>query len=240
MKKKLLLFVVLPLAGLISFGGAFAVAFLTGPAPAPDPNDVQTQQMRTTQQGDLGLGPGTAQVSAFEQERQKQRAMSENKLKELIQDIEAQIAKYNRRLASLDERERQLAEVQTKLKEDITNLDAMRVDTAAAVANLKIQRDELMKTRIKIDTEEEANLKLQADMLASLEEKNASKMLANMCDAKETGPDDNKDMRINNAAKIVYLINAKKRGPILDSLIKADDKLAALLYLRIKQITVKQ
>jgi hypothetical protein len=168
MKKKLLLFVVLPVAGLISFGGAFAVALLTGSPPAPDPNEAQTQQMRTAQQGDLGLGPRTAQVSAFEQDRQKQRAMSENKLKELIQDIEAQIAKYNQRLTGLDERERQLAEVQAKLKEDVTSLDKMRVDTAAAVANLKIQRDELMKTRINIDTEEQANLKLQADLLGCL------------------------------------------------------------------------
>jgi len=236
MKKKLLLFVVLPVAGLVSFGGAFAVALLTGSPAAPDPNEM----MRTAQQSDLGLGPTTAQVSAFEQERQKQRAMSENKLKELIQDIETQIAKYNQRLAGLDEREKQLAQVQAKLKEDVTELDKMRVDTAAAVANLKIQRDELMKTRINIDTEEQANLKLQADMLGSLEEKNASKMLANMCDVKQTGPGGNQEIRINNAAKILYLITDKKRGPILDALIKADDKLAALLYLRIKQITVKQ
>jgi len=240
MKKKLLLFVVLPLAGLISFGGAFAVALLTGSTPASDPNEAQNQELRTAQQGDLGLGPAAAQMSVFEQEKQKQRAMSESKLNELIQDVEAQIAKYNRRLAGLDARERQLAEVQSKLKEDITRLDTMRVDTAAAVANLKIQRDELLKTRINIDDEEQANLKLQADMLASLEEKNASTMLVNMCGGKTAGVNDTEDMRINNAAKILYLITAKKRGPILDALIKADDKLAALLYLKIKQITLKQ
>ena len=174
----------------------------------------------------------------IEQERQKQRAMSESKLKELIQDIEAQIAKYDQRLVGLDEREKQLAKVQAKLKEDVTNLDKMRVDTAAAVANLKIQRDELLKTRINIDTEEQANLQLQATMLGSLAEKNASTMLTNMCDAKQTGLGDNQETRINNAAKILYLIADKKRGPILDALIKADNKLAALLYLKIKQITV--
>lgn len=240
MKKKLLLFVVLPLAGLASFGGAFALALLTGAPPAPDPNEAQNQAIRTTQQEDLGLSSGAAQVSVFEQEKQKQRAMSENKLKELIQDVEVQIAKYNQRLAGLDARERQLAEVQAQLKEDITNLDAMRVDVAAAVANLKIQRDELMQTRINIDTEEQANLKLQADMLASLTEKNASTMLANMCDAQKAGADGSQEARINNAAKILYLITAKKRGPILDALIKANDKLAAQLYLKVKQISLKQ
>lgn len=240
MKKKLVLFVIVPVAGLISFGGAFAIALLTGAPPAPDPNEIQAQQARSLQQRDLGLGPKDAQLSAFEQERQKQRAMSENKLRELIEDVEAQIAKYNQRLTGLDERERQLAQVQVKLKEDIANLDKMQVDVAAAVANLKVQRDELMKTRIAIDVEEQANMKLQADMLGSLEEKNASTMLANMCGSKQTGPDADREVRINNAAKILYLINAKKRGPILDALIKADDKLAALLYLKIKQISMKQ
>lgn len=240
MKKKLMLFVALPVVGLVSFGGAFAVALLTGAPPAPDPNDSQTPPVSMAQQNALGSSVPARPVSAFEQEKQKQRAMSENKLRELIQDVEAQIAKYNQRLTGLDERERQLAQVQVALKEDIDHLDKMRVDVAAAVANLKIQRDELMKTRIEISNEEQVNMKLQADMLSALEEKNASTMLANMCDSKQTGSSDDREVRINNAAKILYLINDKKRGPILDALIKADDKLAALLYLKIKQISIKQ
>ena len=51
MKKKLILFVVLPVAGLISFGGAFALAILTTSSPPPDPNETQSPQAKAAQSG---------------------------------------------------------------------------------------------------------------------------------------------------------------------------------------------
>src|SRR4030042_1860087 len=154
MKKKLIIVIG---AGLVSFAGMFAVAWLTGKTPAgtkaaepADSNPRAEQKLPEAQL--LAMGPGTADDGKI------RKAMTEKQLKNLVCEIRDKIQEYETKLQGLKVREERLQVAHNELKKDIDELTNLRLELASPIAGLKEERDKLEKTRIEIAKTEQSNL----------------------------------------------------------------------------------
>ena len=238
MNKKLLLFVILPVAALVSFGGMFVTGWLTtSPPPEDDPN-APSPDVVASQQAQLTPTPMVTAQSAQAQEQARQRGMSERQLTELISEMQNKIQQYDQKIESLAAREEQLDVVAQSLKEDVKRLDAVRMEVANAVAGLKKQIQDLEAQRITIEQREQANLLVTAETWAKIDPTNVAKIILSY-DKEAPDPITKKNEHMENAVKVLYLMDVKKRGPVLDALVLDDQaQLAANLSLKIKNIVV--
>ena len=96
MSKKLI--IIIAGAAVLSFGGAFGVAWLTKPEPAAaaEPNAVHAQDLARLQ-AELGLGEAAKPVSAEQKEKERQRAKSEDQLRGLVREVRDKILRHNAR-----------------------------------------------------------------------------------------------------------------------------------------------
>jgi len=233
-KKKL---IIAAAAGLLSFAGAFAFAWLTYSSASDQPDASQQPPVAGTQSergappestlagsGDAGSGPMT-------------KAMTEQQLKNLIQDIREKMREYDNRLQALTVRERRFQMAQDMLKEDIDKLNNLRTELASTVANLKTERDKLLKSRLEIDQAERVNLVSIAATYDKMEANSAGKILANMCVA--AGGDTRgarKDGSLDDAVKILYYMTERTKAKVLAELAVSEPALAAAFSQRLKQI----
>jgi flagellar motility protein MotE (MotC chaperone) len=226
--------------GLVSFAGAFVLAWLTYPSPAGHPNQpehgavagAQPGQGKTlpepglTEAGDMGSGP-------------MKKALTEQQLKNLIQDVRGKMRDYDNRLQTLTVRERRLQMAQDVLKEDIGNLNNLRVELAAAVVNLKNERDKLLKSRLQIDQAEKVNLISIAGTYDKMESSSASKILTNMCATggqTPSGKSGQAHSRYDDAVKILYYMEDRTKAKVLAEMATSEPDLAAALCERLKHI----
>jgi flagellar motility protein MotE (MotC chaperone) len=233
MSKKLI--IIIAGAAVLSFGGAFGTAWLTKPKPAAaaEPNASRPQDMARLQ-AELGLGQATAE----QQEKARQRAMTEEQLRTLVKEVRDKVQEYQDKLQGLEVQEQRLKVAQGELKEDVKALEDLRVEVAAAVAGLKAQRDELERTRIKIADGEKANLKAAALTYEKMESDSAARLLASICKARTANAAD-RATNIEDAVKILSYMTDKKRGGVLTSLMQTEPDLAGALAMRLKQIVEK-
>lgn len=217
--------IILASAAVVSFTGAFAAAWLTRPAAAGaiEPNNASTAV--------------AIQQAGFEQSKEKsrQRALAEEQLRALIRQLQDKIQQYQQKLQAL-EADKQRAEMAAKqLHDQIKRLEDLRVEVAAAVATLKAEKDELARTRIRIEQAEQANLRLLANTYDKMDPDSAAKLLVNMCKAKTQLPRD-MTTNIEDAVKLLFYMNEKRRAAVLGSMMQVDPDVTAFLALRIKQI----
>lgn len=225
-------------AGLVSFAGAFVFSFLRPPSqqelssqssqPAPGDDESQAALSQSQSGAAAASGPVT-------------KAMTEQELKNLILDIRGKIQDYNNKLQALGVRERRLQLAQDMLKKDIENLNSLRIELASAVANLKSERDKLIKSRLQIDQTEKSNLVSIAATYDKMEVSGASKILTNMCAAQITGKtqavkSDSVGGSFDDAVKILYYMSERTKAKLLAELASSEPALAAALCKRLKQI----
>ena len=240
MSKKII--IVAGAAGLVTFAGAFGFAWLSNPSAASGP-----------------LGPGqstpAADISASgASERQsdaaraagapsgsRKKALTEQQLKNLVQDVREKMQEYNDRLQAIAMRERRLQVAHNVLKDDIENLDNLRIEVASAISNLKSERDMLLKSRLEIDQKEKNNLISIAATYDVMKPDGASQILTSMCKPQESeqrgGPGVGaKSSSYDDAVKILHYMEDRPKANILAILAKSEPVLAAGLCQRLKQI----
>ncbi|MCP4613801.1 MAG: hypothetical protein GY845_34360 [Planctomycetes bacterium] len=236
MSKKLI--IITALAGLVSFAGAFATGWLTAPAPPEDPGESIQQEI-------VGVGAvpeiprpvaettgiiGTASGG-------DRKAMTEKQLRNLVFEVREKVQEYDDKLQNLAVREQRLQRTQDTLKEDIQNLDNLRIELATIVADIKSERDKLLKTRLEVAQAEKDNLVLIAATYDKMDASSASKILVSMCTSQtQPGKIDSQSRGFDEAVKILYYMTERTTAKLLAEVTTAEPKLAAFLTQRLKQI----
>lgn len=112
-------------AGLLSFAGVFVFAWLTSPSPVSHPDELKQP---TPAGGKTGQGLPETQIDAIGAVEvasgSMKKAMTEQQLKNLVQDIRGKMWEYNNKLQALEVRELRLQMAQDVLKKDIENLNS--------------------------------------------------------------------------------------------------------------------
>ncbi len=228
-------------AGIVSFAGAFVLAWLSNPAPTGDPNpgkkpaNISAKTPPVPAEEEIELPPRSASTGAV------QRSLTEQQLKSLVQDIRQKMREYEDRLKALGMRERRLQVAQNVLKEDIENLDNLRVEVASAITTLKSERDKLLKSRLEIDQKEKANLMNIAATYDRMDVTGAGKILVSMCKPTDGTQQDSlaeggKEDGYDDAVKILHYMEDRTKGKLLAELASTEPALAASLCQRLKQI----
>ena len=229
-------------AGLVSFAGAFVFAWLTPPsrvslpdeselpALADDTSEPVPPQTRTGAVGTVAADSGPMT-----------KAMTEQQLKILVLDVREKMQEYNNRLQALGVREKRLQLTQDVLKKDIENLNTLRIELASTIANLKSERDKLLKSRLEIDQAEKANMVSIAATYDKMDVTGASKIFTNMCAAQDTSEvqaieSGNVSSSFDDAAKILHYMTERTKAKLLAELATSQPALAAALCQRLKQI----
>jgi hypothetical protein len=229
------MFIMIPVAALVTFGGAFGVAWLTKPAPLDDssPNGTPTQPQ------DMAMVPlsGAAPALAAAQSPSLQRMMSDQQLRDLVREVKDRIQDYETKIRGLEARERRLAMSQKDLQTDIDKLNSLRVDVASAVSELKKQRDTLEQTRIRIEDSEILNLTAVSKTLEGMDADSAGQLVVNICHNAPTDPGvATEEAGQHYAVKLLHLMEAKKRAKLFVSLVSLEPDLAGQLSMKLKRI----
>ncbi|MGB2865511.1 MAG: hypothetical protein WBC05_19430 [Sedimentisphaerales bacterium] len=225
-------------AGLVSFAGAFVFAWLTPPSQVSLPDDLK-QSALAGDESEQGLPQ--PQAGAIATTGPMTKAMTEQQLKNLVQDVREKMQEYNNRLLALGVRERRLQLTQDVLKKDIESLNTLRIELASTIANLKSERDKLLKSRLEIDQAEKTNLVSIAATYDKMDVTGASKILTNMCAAQDTSEMQaieagNVSSSFDDAVKILHYMTERTKAKLLAELATSEPALAATLCKRLKQI----
>lgn len=130
---------------------------------------------------------------------------------------------------------------QDVLKEDIENLNTLRIELTSIIANLKSERDKLLKSRLEIGQTEKTNLVSIAATYDKMDVTGASKIFTNMCAAQDTSEiqaieADNVSSSFDDAVKILHYMTERTKAKLLAELATSEPALAAALCQRLKQI----
>jgi hypothetical protein len=235
MSKKVI--IITAAAGLVSFAGAFVFAWLTQPSQVSLPGDLK-QPALAGNEFEPGLGQSQTVVAASVP---MTKAMTEQQLKNLVQDVREKMQEYNNRLQAIGVRERRLQLSQDVLKEDIENLENLRIELTSIIANFKSEQDRLLKSRLEIAQTEKTNLVLLAATYDKMEVASAGKILTNLCAAKDTNNKQaigsgNVSSSFDDAVKILHYMTDRTKAKLLAELATSEPALAAALCKRLKQI----
>jgi flagellar motility protein MotE (MotC chaperone) len=223
-------------AGLVSFLAAFAASWLIRPARPAD-NARQGQATAEDQQAAADTAQqqeGVTSATEITADGATMKTFSEKELKGLVHDVRQRIQQYDSRLRDIELREQRLRVVHDTVDKDIEGLNNLRVELATMVANLKGQRDALLKSRAEIAQAEKANLVSIAATYDKMDPASASKILSNMCtNQMRTG---RQEGGLDDAVKILYHMTERTKAKLLAEMVASEPKLAALLCQRLKQV----
>jgi hypothetical protein len=225
-------------AGLVSFAGAFVLGWLTKPAPPEHPDrpaqsavaSVETIQEMPRPVIDMTDAVGSVSGS-------ERKSMTEKQLRNLVFEVREKVQEYNNKLQNLTLQEERLQRTQDTLKKDIQNLKDLRVELATIVADIKSERDKLLKSRLEIDQAEKDNLVLIAATYDKMDASSASKIMVSMCTSQtQPGTIDSQSSGFDEAVKILYYMTDRTKAKLLAELTTAEPKLAAFLTQKLKRI----
>ncbi len=240
MSKKVI--IVTGAAGLLSFAGAFVFAWFSNPTPASDPQG--PRQPAHVVDKSLTVEPGrqvdAARLASAPPGSMK-KAMTEQQLKNLVQEVRQKMREYNDRLQAIAMRERRLEVAQNVLKEDIESLDNLRLEVASTITNLKGERDALLKSRLEIGQKEKNNLITIAATYDKMDVTGAGKILTSLCKPADSEPAQLADVgrrsdSYDDAVKILHYMTERTKAKLLAELATSEPVLAAGLCQRLKQI----
>ena len=234
--------IIMTAAGLVSFAGAFVLAWLThsppeSPADPPqEPAQIDGSFQQAFSESDSTVtGPGaTAQASM-------KKSMTEQQLKDLILNIRDKMREYDNKLKDLAVQEQRFKVAQDVIKEDIENLNNLRIELSSTIAKLKAERETLLKSRLEIDKSERVNLVSIAATYDKMDSTSASKIVTNMCKADLTQTvRAGKVSSFDDAVKILHYMTERTKAKLLAELATTEPALAASLCKRLKQIVERE
>jgi flagellar motility protein MotE (MotC chaperone) len=233
--KKILL--ITAAVGVVGFLGAFATGWLTRPTAAEgaSPEDQANGTAQTQMAG--GMTPRILSPSSTAADNSANtRSLTEDQLEELVFEVREKIDEYNKKLAALEKGEERLKIAQQTLKKDVEALNNLRVDLAATAANLKNERDMLIKTRVEVEQAEKGNLVAIAAAYDRMDAARAGEILTNMAMGQsQKGVE--RSANIDDAVKILYYMQERTKAKVLAELVMAEPGLAAMLSRKLKLVT---
>lgn len=233
MSKKL---IIIAAAGLVSFAGAFAVAWFTNPTTAPPPASAEVAGLLAGEQTGISLpAPTAAADSEADAFTKQKKTITEKQLKDLVYQVREKMQEYNRKLQTLELQEQRLQIAQDSLKNDIENLNKLRVELASIVAGIKSERDMLLNSRVKIAQAEKANLTKIAATYDKMDPEAAAKILTNMSQT-QTG---RADRNFDDAVKILNYMTERTKAKLIAAIAETEPTLAAVLCRKLKQVIEK-
>ncbi len=245
MSKKLIL--ITALLGLVSFGGAFAFKWFTKPAPEEQITEPEVSTSATPEvtNDNLFQFKTDAMTENNSEPKTMTRYMSEQQLKNLVNDLQNKMREYENKLQRLKVDEQRLELVQDMLKKDIEKLSNLQVELASTTAIIKSERDKLLNSRLEIERTETNNLASIAATYDKMDATSASMIFANMCNASESATKENMeadkyDDSFDDAVKILYYMTDRTKAKLLAELATSKPDLAADISGRLKQITEVQ
>lgn len=242
MNKKVI--IIAAVVGLASFAGAFATGWFTQPpatAGAAEPNrTVSAQPDSAASAGTLPQikpSPLSPTLTASTDQATAARSMTEEQLKELILEVREKIQDYDRKRQEVEKEKQRLQIAQQTLKKDIETLNNLRVDLAASMADVKNEREMLLKARVEVAAAEKTNLLAIAAAYDKMDAAGASHILTNMA----TGTTKNGNTvaaaaNLDDAVKILYFMQDRTKAKVLAEMAAEEPALAALLSQKLKQV----
>ena len=229
MNKKLI--IIISAAGLVSFAGMFAFAWLTKPTPQTQNYEAE-QATPAHQQAALKLAPPqmltTSSLAAVD--NKTKNTMTEKQLKNLVYEVREKIQEYDHKLEALKIREQRLQTAQETLKTDIEALNNLRIELASTVASLKSEQDKLLKSKVEIAKTEKNNLISIAAAYDKMATEAAGQILTNMSQAQNDNADD--------AVKILYYMSERTKAKVLASIAETEPAISAYFCRQLKQIII--
>jgi len=224
--------------GLASFVGAFATGWCTRPsaaAAASEPNQAAATQAAMPNQLPAPVLSSTPVLPT--DEATAARSLSEEQLKELILQVRERIQEYDRKLTELEKEKERLQIAQQTLKKDIETLNNLRVDRAASVADVKNERDQLMKARVAVAASEKTNLMAIAAAYDKMDPVGASQILTNMAlGSSRPGSGGTPPNNLDDAVKILFYMQERTKAMVLAEMAAQEPALAAMLCQKLKQV----
>ena len=238
-KKKI---IITAAAGLLSFGGAFVFAWLTNPSPASQ-SDESKQSATTGNETELALPkPQIGAIGAVDAAPGPLKSsLTEQQLRNLIQDVRLKMRQYNNKLQVLGVREQRLQMAQDVLKQDIKNLSNLQTELASTTAILKSERDKLDKSKLEIDLAEKTNLVSIAASYDKMDSSSASTILTHMCGVTDPNQAQSNEVSsrqgsFDDAVKILHYMTERTKAKLLAEIATSKPSLAAALSQRLKRI----
>jgi hypothetical protein len=230
-------------AGLVSFSGAFVLGWLTkGEGQQPSPQVEKSAITSEQAEPEVPLPEASAAILQGPGARQMRRGMSEKQLKNLVYEVREKIGEYESKLQGLEVREQRLQSAHEMIKKDIDELNNLRTELALTVAELKNERDKLIKSRVEITAAEKANFTTIAAAYDKMDAPSAGKILASMCSGYDgrQGASEAAASGLADAVKILNYMTERTKAKLLAELVNSEPKLAAVLCQRLKQIVEKE
>lgn len=230
MVKKLILIILL---GLLTFGGAFAVAWFTKGAPQQAVADTIADGEVAASGQESALPQPVVEVAEAGEatESRAGKAITKNQLKDLVYEVRHKAEEYESKLKTLEAREQRLKKSHDMIKEDIEELNNLRVEISSAVTSLKNERDRLSKSMIDISKTEKQNLVTIAASYDKMKSAGACQILTNMSKIESSRGRSG----IDDAVKILYYMTERSRAKLLAELVKTEPQLAALFCQKLKK-----
>jgi len=236
--------IIAAMVGLASFAGAFATGWFTRPqaaAGAPEPNQSAPEQ--TGETAAKGAAPQvppptiSPTLAMPAEQDSSPRSMTEEQLQDLIIEIREKIQRYDQKTTELEKEKERLQIAQQTLKKDIETLNNLRVELAASVADVKSEREMLLKTRVEIATAEKANLLAIAAAYDKMDATGASQILTNMATgSSKTGTAQAAAANLDDAVKILFFMQDRTKAKVLAEMATEEPALAAMLSQKLKQV----
>jgi len=234
--------IIAAMVGLASFAGAFVTGWFTRPtaAAASEPNQSVPMPGGNVAPGVLPQVPPptlSPTLAMAVEQGSAPRSMTEEQLKELVIEIREKIQQYNQKAAELEKEKERLQIAQQTLKKDIETLNNLRVELAASVADIKSERELLLKTRVEVAAAERANLVAIAAAYDKMDAAGASQILTNMATGtSKTGGTAASAANLDDAVKILFFMQDRTKAKVLAEMANQEPALAALLSQKLKQV----
>lgn len=240
MNKKVI--IIAAAVGLVAFAGSFVTGWLTRPkaaAGASEPNQSAAQEGEAAKGSAPRVPPPTLSptMAVSGEQGSSATSMTEGQLKDLIVEVREKIQQYDQKLAEVEKEKERLQVAQQTLKKDIETLNNLRVELAASVADVKSEREMLLKSRVEVASAEKANLVAIAAAYDKMDATGASQILTNMATgASKNGTAAASAANLDDAVKILFFMQDRTKAKVLAEMANAEPALAALLSQKLKQV----
>jgi predicted RNase H-like nuclease (RuvC/YqgF family) len=214
--------IVIAAAGLVSFAGAFGLTWWIKQQLAPA-------------SAAAAATPQSAPASAPEQSRAEnttlgggvlRETMQEQELKNLIFEVRERMTEYKSKERALAEEEQRIETARKTFDADVERLSQLHDALNVAAARLRQQELALSSRIIEIAAIEKTNLQRIAATYDKMDVTQASKIIINMAANKQ----------VQDAVKIVHLMNERTAAKLLGEISTTRPELAALLSTELKQV----
>ena len=227
MSKKFILLTAV--VGLVSFAGSFTFVYLTTQS---------RQKALAKEQAEQNAGNPETEVAASQKTPNYEpstKYLTEQQLNNLIHELRNKMQDYDKKVENLKVREQRLQLTQDILKQDIEKLNNLQIELASITANIKSERDKLIKSRLEIKQTETNNLASIAATYDKMDSSSASVIISNMCTTDSSNENIGKSS-LDDAVKILYYMGDRTKAKLLAEMSTTKPDLAADLSRRLKQI----